>query len=129
MPRPFRRLWLLWIPLVWLLSFPWIGFTLEPQWHRVHFVPLTDPGDKPRDMIANVLLFVPFGYSVARRRKPLEALRRAAALAAVVSISAEAMQLFSTERYPSATDVSAAILGSLAGALPSLYVRFRPGPA
>lgn len=123
MPRSFRRLWLLWIPLIWLLSFPWMGFTLDPQWDRVRLVPLTDPADKPSDMIANLLLFVPFGISVARRRRPALALARAAGLAAIVSVSAEAMQLFSTERYPSATDVSAAILGSLAGALPTIYLR------
>lgn len=123
MPRSIRRLWLLWIPLVWFISFPWIGFTLEPQWDRVHLLPLTDPGDKPEDIIANFLLFVPFGYSVARRRTPLMALGRAAGLATVVSVTAEAMQLFSTERYPSATDVSVAIIGSLAGAVSTIYLR------
>ena len=106
-----------------MLSFPWIGFTLDPQWERVHLVPLTGPGDKPRDMIANFILFVPFGYSVARRRLLLPGLARAAGLAAVVSFSAEAMQVFSTERYPSGTDLSVAILGALAGAGATFYSR------
>ena len=129
MPRTFRRLWLLWIPFVWFISFPWIGFTLDPQWERVHLVPLTDPGDKPEDMIANFLLFVPFGYSVARRRTPLRALGRAAGLAAIVSVAAESMQLFSTERYPSATDVAVAIVGSLAGAVSTIYLRASSKPS
>lgn len=128
MPRSFRRLWLLWIPFVWFISFPWIGFTLDPQWDRVHLIPFTDEGDKPRDIIANFLLFVPFGYSVARRRTPARALARAAGLAAVVSISAEAMQLFSTERYPSATDVSVALLGSVVGAVATVYFRLTSRP-
>ena len=123
MPRSVRRLWLLWIPFVWLVSFPWIGFTTEPQWDRIYLVPLTDPGDKPRDMIANFMLFVPFGYSVARRRPPAWAPARSAWLAAIVSFSAEAMQVFSTARYPSATDVAVAILGSLAGAVATFYFR------
>ncbi|CAN5869573.1 hypothetical protein BH24ACI5_BH24ACI5_21100 [soil metagenome] len=129
MPRAFQRLWLLWIPLVWFISFPWIGFTFEPQWDRVNLIPLTDPGDRPRDIAANLLLFVPFGFSVGRRRTPARALARAAGLAAVVSISAEAMQLFSTARYPSATDVAAAILGSLAGAVSTIYLRPSSRPA
>ncbi len=70
-----------------------------------------DPADRPRDLVANLLLFFPFGYSLAgsRRRGGLVC---AAVLAALVSVSAEATQLFSTDRYPSATDVLAAILGS-----------------
>ena len=123
MPRAFCRLWFLWIPLVWFISFPWFGFTFQPQWNRVNLIPLADPSDRPRDVVANLLLFVPFGFSAARRRTPAQALARAAGLAAVVSISAEAMQLFSTTRYPSATDVAAAILGSLAGALSTIYLR------
>ena len=123
MPRSFRRLWLLWIPLVWLLSFPWIGFTSDPQWDRVNLVPLTGPGDKPRDIAANFMLFVPFGYSVARRRTLAWGLARAAGLAAIVSFSAEAMQVFSTARYPSATDLTVAILGALEGAGATFYFR------
>lgn len=129
MARTFRRLWLLWIPLVWLVSFPWIGFTLQPQWDRVHLIPFADPGDKPQDIIANFLMFVPFGYSVARRRTPGRGLARAAGLAAIVSITAEAMQLFSTERFPSATDVSVAIVGALAGAVSTNYLRLSSKPS
>lgn len=128
MARTFRRLWLLWVPLVWLVSFPWIGFTLDPQWDRAHPIPLTDPGDKPQDIIANFLLFLPFGYSVARRRTPGVGLARAAGLAAVVSIIAESMQLFSTERYPSGTDVAVAIVGALVGALSTNYLRLSSKP-
>ena len=105
-----------WIPVVWVISSPWVGFTTQPQWHRVHFVPLTDPADKPRDVVANVLLFVPFGYSAAGRRAKGSGFLFALGAAAAVSLSAEASQLFSTERYPSATDVAAAIVGSALGA-------------
>jgi len=105
------------------VSLPWIGFTPEPQWRRVHLVPLTDPADKFRDVAANILLFLPFGYLVARRRPAASALGTACGFAAVLSVSAEATQLFSTERYPSATDVSAAIVGSLAGACVALARR------
>ena len=102
-------LWVWWIALTWL---PWAGFTLVPQWSRVHWIPFTDPADRPRDFVLNVLFFVPFGYSFARRRRwPLALLA-----AAVVSLSAEATQLFGTVRYPSATDVAAAVAGAAIGA-------------
>ena len=82
----------------------------------MHFVPLTDPADKLRDVAANVLLFVPFGYSAAGRRNAKSGLLVAIGAAAAVSLTAEASQLFSTKRYPSATDLSAAIVGSTIGA-------------
>ena len=114
--RRFPPLWLYWIPLVWIISSPWVGFTPEPQWERVHLVPFSDPADKATDVIGNILLFVPFGYSAAGRRGAKRGILVAAAAAAAVSLFAEGSQLFSTERYPSATDVFAAIIGSSFGA-------------
>ena len=122
-------LWLFWVILVWIVSFPWIGFTPEPQWHRVHLVPLSDPADKFRDMVANVLLFLPFGFSAGRRRLVGRAVVRALALAFIVSVIAEGTQLFSTRRYPSATDVSAALLGSLLGVMATVWLRPPSKPA
>jgi glycopeptide antibiotics resistance protein len=106
-------LWVWWIPVVWLASFP-LGLTATPQWHRVHLVPFSDPADKLSDLAINLLLFVPFGYSFARRPNGLAWLPAAAAL---VSISAELPQLFSTIRYPSGTDVVYAMAGAFAGGL------------
>jgi glycopeptide antibiotics resistance protein len=106
-------LWVWWIALTWLISLPWRGFTLEPQWSRVHWIPFTDPADRPRDFVLNVLFFVPFGYSFGRTRR----WHAVALIAALVSLSAEATQLFGTVRYPSATDVTAAVIGAVLGAL------------
>lgn len=117
------RIWIFWFLLVWILSFPWIGFTTEPQWHRVNWVPFASPADRFRDIIPNILWFVPFGYIVMRRHASLRRVVLVVLLAAAVSVSAEAMQVFSLERYPSATDVTAAILGALGGALPTLWLR------
>jgi glycopeptide antibiotics resistance protein len=105
-------LWVWWIGIVWIISFPWFGLVARPQWDRVHPIPFTDPADRPRDVIANVVLFVPFGYSFGRRG----AIWQAVAMAAAVSITAEASQLFSTNRFPSATDVTSALIGSALGA-------------
>jgi glycopeptide antibiotics resistance protein len=108
-------LWVWWIPLTLAVSLPWAGFTVHPQWARVHWIPFTDPADAPRDFVLNVLLFVPFGYSFARTRR----LAMAPAAAVVVSVAAEATQLFGTVRYPSATDVTAAVIGAIVGAIAS----------
>jgi len=113
-------LWVWWIPVVLIASFP-LGLTATPQWDRVHLVPLTDPADKVEDLAANILLFVPFGYSFARDRG-LAWLPLAAGL---VSAVAELSQLYSTVRYPSGTDVFYAVVGALAGGLASRVLRKR----
>jgi glycopeptide antibiotics resistance protein len=119
-PSAFRihhsALWPWWIAVVLLVSSPWVGFTSEPQWHRVSLIPFTDPADKVKDLAANILLFIPFGYSAAGWRRARSGFVFAVAAAAAVSIVAEASQLFSTRRYPSATDVTAAVMGAVVGA-------------
>ena len=112
-------LWVWWIPVVWVVSVP-LGFTPTPQWDRVHLMPFSDPADKVTDLAANLLLFVPFGYSFVRRPRALVWLPLAAG---VVSAIAEISQLFSTVRYPSGTDVVYAIAGALAGGVVSLFTR------
>ena len=108
-------LWIWWIPVVLAISIPWSGFVPRPQWDRVHPLPFTDPADRPRDFLANVLLFIPFGWSYGRRGP----VWKAVAIAAAVSVTAEATQLFSTTRFPSATDITAALAGAAVGALGS----------
>lgn len=114
-------LWAWWIPVVVGLSLPVFGFTPHPQWGRVHLVPFSDPEDKPRDEIVNIAMFIPLGYLFARGRRLPRALLGAMAVAAIVSVGAEATQLFSVMRNPSATDVTMAMagagLGSIVGVL------------
>ena len=105
-----------------LVSSPWVGFTNEPQWHRVHLVPFTDPADKLLDVAGNVLLFVPFGYFAAGHWNRKWGLMFALGAAVAVSTVAEATQLFSTLRYPSATDVTAGVIGTAIGFL----IRHKP---
>jgi|1186.fasta_scaffold715786_2 glycopeptide antibiotics resistance protein len=117
-------LWVWWMPVVWAISFPSSGLTSRPQWDRVHPIPFTDPADRPRDVLANIALFIPFGFSYGRRG----AIWQAVAIAAALSLSAEATQLFSTTRFPSATDVTAAAIGAALGAIgASLLTRTNPG--
>ncbi len=110
-------LWCWWIPVVVGLSLPVFGFTRHPQWGRVHLVPFSDPEDKPRDELVNIGMYVPFGYLYARRRPLPRAILGVVLWAFVVSVGAEATQLFSIERNPSATDVSMGVVGAALGAL------------
>lgn len=119
-----RPKWGWWVPVVIALSLPIIGFTRHPQWQRVHLVPFSDPEDKVRDQLVNIGMLLPLGYLYARRRPVPEALIGAIGWAAVVSIAAEATQLFSTQRNPSATDVVMAIGG---GAIGAIVARLRAG--
>jgi glycopeptide antibiotics resistance protein len=120
-------LWCWWIAVVWLVSFPWLGRATAPQWHRVHWVPFADPADKITDVLANVALFVPFGYSLARRGRQTSLLRLCV-IAALVSASGEVLQLYSTDRFPSATDVTSAVLGAVAGRTLRLRHNLQPDP-
>lgn len=122
MPRVIR-IWFLWLCLVLFVSLPWLGFTPVPQWDRVHWIPFGDPADKLRDVVLNGLLFVPLGFAVSRRRRLVPGIVLSAAMALSISVAAEATQLFSTRRFPSATDVAAAALGAMAGAVTTLWIR------
>jgi VanZ family protein len=71
----------------------------------------------------NMLLYVPLGFVVSRRRASVPAVLLAATMAVSISVPAEATQLFSTRRFPSATDVVSAVMGAMAGAVTTLSIR------
>jgi glycopeptide antibiotics resistance protein len=113
------RFWPFWILVVVAASGPWFGIVREPQWDRVTWIPFTGFGDKPRDMIVNVLLYVPFGWSYVKNRSRRASVLGAIAAAALVSIAVEIPQLFYRLRDPSATDVVMAVIGAAAGSFAS----------
>jgi glycopeptide antibiotics resistance protein len=99
--------------VIWLVCLPWPGMAPQAD-SDVQFVPFSGAADRPRDVIANVLLFLPFGYLFVAshpRRGYLLLLGSAAA----VSLTAESLQLLSPARYPSATDVVVNTGGALLG--------------
>src|SRR5262245_44855832 len=107
------KLWKWWILVVIVVSGPWFGIVRDPQWHRVTWIPFTGFEDKPRDVAANVLLWVPFGFSFAASRPGARAIASAAAAALLVSLFVEIPQLFYVLRDPSATDVLMAVCGTI----------------
>jgi glycopeptide antibiotics resistance protein len=128
-PRRQLPLWVWWIAVVVGVSLPSFGFTPHPQWERVHIIPFTDPEDKPRDELANIAMFIPFGYLFARGRRMPRALLGAMAVAAIVSGTAESTQMFSMSRNPSGTDFTMALVGAALGSVMGCSRRQAPAPA
>ena len=124
------RSWPFWIVVVAVASGPWFGFVREPQWSRVTWIPFYGFEDKPKDMLVNFLLFVPFGWSFVKSLSATNAVWLTLAAAALVSIAVEVPQLFFRLRDPSATDVVMAVCGACAGSLASqAFHRRDPGSA
>lgn len=122
------RSWPFWILVIAVASGPWFGVVSHPQWNRVTWIPFHGAEDKPKDVLVNFLLFVPFGWSFAKSpafARPTGGSRAsrvtlgAIATAAIVSIAVETPQLFYRLRDPSATDVVMAMCGAAAGSLAS----------
>jgi glycopeptide antibiotics resistance protein len=109
------KLWMWWVLVVILVSGPWFGVTREAQWQRVTWIPFHGFEDKPQDIVANFLLFVPFGMSFGASRRGLAGVRAAIGAAFILSLLVEIPQLFYVLRDPSATDVLMAVCGSGAG--------------
>lgn len=106
-----------WSLLILLLVVPWSGFADHSHWQRVAWLPFAAPADVPGDAARNFLLYVPWGYFLARAKQWSRSLAVVGALALTLSLSTEATQLYSHGRFPSATDVVCNTLGALAGAL------------
>jgi len=113
------RSWPFWILVIAVASGPWFGVVRHPQWERVTWIPFHGAEDKPKDVLVNFLLFVPFGWSFAKKRRGMSAVAAAVGAAAIVSLAVETPQLFYRLRDPSATDVVMAMCGAAAGSLAS----------
>jgi glycopeptide antibiotics resistance protein len=111
------KLWMWWILVVTAVSGPWFGIVREPQWGRVTWIPFHGFEDKPRDIAANFLLFVPFGWSFVASRPGARGVRAAIGWSAALSLAVEVPQLFYRLRDPSATDVLMAMCGAAAGSI------------
>jgi glycopeptide antibiotics resistance protein len=113
------KAWHWWFLIVVAVSGPWFGIVREPQWQRVTWVPFHGLDDKPRDMAANLLMWIPFGLTFARDRRGAGRVAIVVLASLGLSLVAEVPQLFYRLRDPSATDVVMAMCGSAAGALAS----------
>lgn len=137
-----RSAWIAWTLLVIAITtFPWSNVVGHPHWDRVAWSPARDGYANLPDTVLNVMLFLPYGWlgvralAGARRRDRPEVGQslpagdrpgpRSTALTAVfvvalgvtLSIAAEAVQLYSHDRYSSMTDVIANACGAVLGAV------------
>jgi len=124
-----RRLLVVWG--LFILYGTTIPFDLAPSvevarsgWAAAHKIPWQDPqGGLPSipDAVANVLLFLPWGFLMglvraARGRGALDGLVVGAISALTLSLTVEFLQLFSSLRTTSATDLVTNTTGGLLGA-------------
>lgn len=107
--------------LAWLLALavvttvPWSDLQDHGHWDRVNWVPFLGEHDELRDVILNILAFVPLGLlGPARSRWGLAAVTAAAVL---LASTAEIYQVYTHGRIPSATDIAAAGMGASLGSL------------
>ena len=100
-------------------TWPWRDVQGHAHWERLNWVPFGGATDGPRDMALNALLFLPLGYLYARQsaRPRATAIARAVVAALVLSASAELLQVFMHNHFPTATDVVIDVIGALWGAL------------
>ena len=106
--------------IVVLVSYPWIDFRGYAHWDRVVWVPFQNM--RPSiliDILANIALYVPFGFSYVQSRLHVRKgdVVKVALLAALLSVSCEFYQVFCQSRVPSMTDVTSNTVGGMIGAL------------
>jgi glycopeptide antibiotics resistance protein len=106
---------LVWILFIVAIVVPWSNLQDHTHWGKVAWIPFVSPPIKLTDIIDNALLYVPLGYWYRRLFRGPVALCLGVALAAMLSVSTEASQLFSHWRFPSATDVTMNLLGACGG--------------
>jgi hypothetical protein len=120
-----RVWWWRWLALICAITLPWCGWQDHSHWDSVIWLPFVREPASVLDVIANTLLFVPFGsLFVLAAWVRRHAAMAAVGLAGLFGAIAETAQVFSHGRVPSTADVASAILGAAIGAL---AVRLRDG--
>ena len=98
--------------MILLLVVPWFSWQTHPHWDRVQWTLFLAPV-KTRDIVANVLLYLPFGYW-ANRQWPSN-VWRVVGLAFALSLATEVTQVYSHGRFPSVRDVVCNAFGGWLG--------------
>lgn len=124
---PFRHvLWFLFsIAIILAGVLPFYNFVGHSHWEAIEWVPFQRFIQSPEqridlsvDAVANVLLFIPFGYlfPFVRKTGRKPAILRVLGAAVFLSISIELYQVFNHYRSPSMADVLTNSVGAIVGA-------------
>jgi glycopeptide antibiotics resistance protein len=114
------KLWLIWLAVILGFTMPWTNFTGHSHWVMVRWIPFYDHPLALSDVLANMVLFAPFGFLLARHLSGSSPKRVwvVTLLAAVtLSTSIEFVQVFSHDRIPSTTDIVTNLLGAIFGSM------------
>ena len=114
--RQERLLFVLWTSVIILLVVPWGSVQDHAHWSRVAWLPFLSPPVRAGDIARNVLLYLPWGYLLARHTDQTGMSGwKVAAYALMLSLGTEATQVMSHGRFPSATDVTCNVAGAWIG--------------
>jgi glycopeptide antibiotics resistance protein len=119
--RMWLKLWLIWIVVILgLTTMPWMNFVGHSHWDQVRWIPFYDHPLAMSDILANVVLFVPFGFFLGRAlpgASPKRVWTLTLLLSAALSTSVEFFQVYCHNRIPSITDICTNLLGAVFGVL------------
>jgi glycopeptide antibiotics resistance protein len=110
----------LWVAVILAVVVPWSAWQDHSHWEGVNWIPFSaEIADvKLRDAVANLALYIPFGYLlVTHHARGWAAVWIAGLGALILSLGTEYAQVYSHGRYPSMTDVVMNGLGGVVGAL------------
>ncbi len=140
--QPGRSLWSLKTRWVWCWAgsilvivaatvLPLRTFAGYADWDKISWIPYRDPKISVEDVVENILLYVPLGFTFARWQRLFgwKLVLQTAWIAALLSAACETYQVFWELRYPSVTDVCdnslGAILGAWLGSVPFRVAGFK----
>jgi len=106
---------LLWVGALIAITAPFGDFQTHSHWAKVNWIPFAPRSVKMSDVLANVLIYVPFGW-FGRPTRLGRRVAEAALLALLLSAALEFTQVFSHNRFPSMTDVTCNVIGAFVGA-------------
>jgi glycopeptide antibiotics resistance protein len=114
-------LWLISIAvIVSVTTLPLSNYMGHTHWDAVRWIPFRHHPLSVRDVLANVALFIPFGFCLGRAMVKAHRWKRvllALVFSAVLSSAVEYFQVYCHNRIPSTTDICTNVLGAVLGTL------------
>jgi hypothetical protein len=101
--------------MVMIIVVPWTTLQVHAAWDRIAWVPFVGRHVSVRDLVLNILLYVPLGYW-QRSLGGRWSVWRVVGCAFALSTATELTQIFSYSRFPSAGDVTGNVIGAFLGA-------------